>query len=458
MDSRIAEMAEKAAEFLDSCRREILVISHYDCDGISSAVIANQMLERAGKDFVQVFVDEITEEKLEEVLDENGQEVVLFTDIGSGQLDTVTELTEEREVVIADHHEVEESDEDVSFHVNPMLIEEGEVIDGGTEVSGAGVTYLVASSMSEDNQDLLKYALLGATGDIQKKDNEFTGLNREFLEEARENDLIEVKNGLMLYGRRSKSLVRALKYTTEPYMEGISNDESGTVQFLRKTGIDIRDDGDFRSLADLSEAEEKKLIHGLIERGYEGVQQLIGTVYVMNNGWEIQEFSSLMNACGKLDKPKKALDICIDGDFELAWDIKKEYGRKISQYLSMIRRKKDDPSFVREMEFGQMITAGEKINPNMIGTVSTICTKSDILEGPVVMGIAVKEEDFYKVSVRVKEEYEDEVELNTLMEESCEKVGGKGGGHKMAAGGKIPREERDRFINIIENSLKQIKE
>ncbi len=457
MVERFEKIAEDAADYLKQVDKEILVISHYDCDGISSGIIARMLLEKLDKQFVNVFLDEITEEKLEKVLEKNNQEVVFFTDIGSGQKDVISDLTDDRTVVVADHHEVVEEGE-VDYHVNPMLIENGEVIDGGKEISGAGVTYYLAEKALGNADDLLPYALIGATGDIQKKEKEFTGMNKKFLEEADEKDLIDVKEGLDLYGRSSKSLVKALKYTTDPHLEGISNDESGTVQFLRSLDIDLRDENGWISLSDLTDEEEREIIHGLIKRGYDGVEELFGTVYVLDNGWEIQEFSSLLNACGKLEKPEKAFDICLENDFETAMKVKTQYGRKIGRYLSIIEDKKGDSSFIQETEFGTIIDAGTKIHPNIIGTVTTIAIKSDILQGPVVMGMAVKEKDFLKVSVRVVDEYEDEVELNTLMEEVCEKVDGKGGGHKMAAGGKIPRDRKDEFIQIIKDFLKQLKD
>ncbi len=415
------------------------------------------MLDELDKNFEQMFVDELTEKKLEMIDGRYDQKVVFFTDIGSGQKDIISDIFGDRMVVIADHHEVAE-DGEVDIHVNPMLINNGEEIDGGEEISGAGVTYVIADKALKNSDELLQFALIGATGDIQKKDNTFSGMNREFLDEAEKKDVINVKNGLRLYGRSSKSLVKALKYTTDPFLDGISNDESGTVQFLRNIGINLRDDGGWRTLSDLSEEEERNIIHGLITRGYENVENLLGKVYVLKNGWEIQEFSSLMNACGKLEKPEKALDICINAEYDKAWEIKKEYGRKISKYMSLLERKMDDEDFVEKTSFGTLIKAGGRINPNMIGTITTIATKSGMVEGPVVLGLAEKGEDKIKVSSRLTDGYEDKVQLNKLMEESCEKVGGKGGGHRMAAGGKIPREERDRFIKIIKNSLKQLKD
>ncbi len=448
MEDRLLKTAGKTADVLEDCEKPILVLSHYDCDGISSAVIANQMLSRAGKDFEQVFLDELTEEKLESVLEENDHPFLLFTDIGSGQAETIDKLAGDRDVAVVDHHEIE-AEPGFKAHTNPHLVD----VDGGEKISGAGMTYLVAKQLDSDNIDLVTFALIGATGDIQTEDDRFLGFNKQFLEEAVENDLIEVKKGLRLFGRSTKSLVKALKYTTNPFLKGISGSESGAVQFVQSLDIDLKENGDWRSLSDLSIEEERKIVHGLIMRGYENVEKLLGDVMILDNGWEIREFSSLLNACGRLGRPKDGLKVCIDNDFDLAWTIKRQYGRKISKYMSFVEDNKQDEDIIRNIGTGTVIDAGSNIHPNMIGTVTTICSSSGTVDGPVFVGMADKGESDMKISVRKEDGLE--MELNRVMEELCEDCGGEGGGHKNAAGGKIPRSERQTFIKLIDESLKE---
>mgnify|MGYP007057108305 CR=1 FL=1 len=103
------------------------------------------------------------------------------------------------------------------------------------------------------------------------------GLNSDLEELALENDIIEKRRGLDLYGRSTKPLKDSLKYTTDPHLEGISNDEMGAVQFVKDQGVDIRENGEFRALSDLSEEEEKKLINGLIKTG-RPVQPLLNNI------------------------------------------------------------------------------------------------------------------------------------------------------------------------------------
>jgi RecJ-like exonuclease len=450
MNDKLLALADKAATALHDADEPILCISHYDCDGIASAIIVNQMLERTGKRFDQVFLDELNEEKLQKQLDEHDHPTILFTDIGSGQIDVINDLATDRKVVIADHHDVE-GDGDVAAHCNPHLVG----IDGGEKISGAGVTYLLAKQLGEDNIDLVQYALIGATGDMQRDGDEYLGFNTEFVEGARDNDFLEVKKGLKLFGREGKSLVKALVYTTDPYLDGISNDESGAIHFLRSAGIDFTDEsGSWRSLSDLSQEEEKQLVHELIVRGYGDIEKLLGDVYMLNNGWEIREFASLLNACGRLDNAEAGLAICLEEDFDLAWKMKRKYGRKIGNYLGFVEDNLDNDEVVRELEHGTAITAGDNIHANMIGTVASICISSDIVEGPVVLGMAEKAEDHLKISGRAKPELvEDGFDMNTVMDVACQAVDGEGGGHSAAAGGKIPRGEQATFINVVDERV-----
>ena len=42
------------------------------------------------------------------------------------------------------------------------------------------------------------------------------------------------------------------------------------------------------------------------------------------------------------------------------------------------------------------------------------------------------------------------VDMAVAMKQACESVGGNGGGHKIAAGGSIPRERRDDFLKKVD--------
>ncbi|MFB6095298.1 MAG: DHH family phosphoesterase, partial [Halodesulfurarchaeum sp.] len=133
MDAPVPALAERARAAAAHLREadEVLLASHIDADGLTSAGIAATALERADIPFEATFEKQLDEAAIE-AMAESRFETVLFTDFGSGQLDVITtyEETGAFTPIIADHHQP--ADADTRFHVNPLL----EGIDGGGELSG----------------------------------------------------------------------------------------------------------------------------------------------------------------------------------------------------------------------------------------------------------------------------------------------------------------------------------
>jgi single-stranded-DNA-specific exonuclease len=453
----ILEAAKPAAKKLEEFSGKIRLIGQYDADGISATAVAHRMLERLEKDFEYEILKQLYEEDVERIAEED-EGLLLFVDIGSGQSNFIKEhILEEtdKEVIISDHHEPaltggESEGLDNLIHLNPHFLGH----DGGEAISAAGMTYLLSQAVDEDNEDLIQFALIGATGDVQKQEGDFMGLNQDLAEEALENGYIEKRQGLDLYGRTTKSLQKSLMYTTDPHLEGVSNDESGAVQLVKSAGLDVRENGDFRTLADLSEEEEKKLIHTMIKRGFP-VQQLLNDIYTLGNGYEIDEFSTIINACGRLGEPKKGVKILLENDLELAERISKKYGRRISSALGYVDKNRDNEEVVYEKEIG-VIDGKDEISDDFIGTVTTITMSNGHFDAPVVMGIAEAEKDKMKVSSRAtKEVVEAGLNLGEIVGEICEEVDGEGGGHNIAAGAKIPENEKEAFIDKLDTKIRE---
>ncbi|MFB6216361.1 MAG: DHH family phosphoesterase, partial [Candidatus Aenigmatarchaeota archaeon] len=391
----ILEAAEPAAKKIREYDGKIRLIGQYDADGISATAIAHEMLDRLGKDFEFEILKQLYEEDVKRIAEED-EDVILFVDIGSGQSKFVQEHIVEgagKEVIVSDHHEPQVEGDFI--HLNPHFLGH----DGGEAISAAGMTYLLAEAVDEDNYDLVIYALIGATGDVQKQEGEFMGLNKDLLERAEEHDLITKRQGLDLYGRSTKPLHKSLMYTSSPYLEGITNNESGAIQFIQSCGVEIRENGDFKTLEDLTEEEEKKLINGLITQGYD-VQELLRPIYVLNNGHGIDEYSTIINACGRLGEPKTGVEILLEEDLDLAKKISRKYGRKISESLRYVENNKDDDEVIYEDGIG-IIDGKDQIGDDFIGTVTTITMSNGFFENvPVILGVAEAEEGKIKASSR----------------------------------------------------------
>lgn len=440
--------AQEAVRKIEEFDGKIRLVGQYDADGISATAIAHQMLERAGKDFEYEIIKQLYEEDVKRLAEED-EGLILFVDIGSGKASDIERiLADEKEVVVSDHHEP--SEEGSFTHMNPHF----SGIDGGEAISAAGMTFTLAHEYDENNIDLVEWALIGATGDMQKQGGEFMGLNSELEELALENNIVEKRRGLDLYGRSTKPLKDSLKYTTDPHLPGISNDEMGAVQFVKSQGVEIRKNGDFRTLSDLSEEEEKKLINGLIKTG-RPVQPLLNDIYTLDNGYEIGEFSTVINACGRLGRAKDGVKILVEQDLDLAETVSRAYGRKISKSLSFVEENRGNEEYIYEDEIG-VIDAESHIEDDFIGTVATISMSNGFFDSDVVMGVAHAEKDKAKVSSRAKKELvEKGLNLGEIIGEICEELDGEGGGHNVAAGAKIPRENKDEFIDMLEEKISQ---
>lgn len=451
MVEEILDAAKPAAEKLKDYDGKIRLVGQYDADGISATAIAHEMLDRLGKEFEYEILRQLYEEDVERIAEEE-EGLILFVDIGSGQSKAVQKHIVEdagKEVIVSDHHDPQiEGD---FIHINPHF----NGIDGGEAISAAGTTYLLAEVVDEDNIDLVQYALIGATGDIQKQDGEFMGLNKDLLARAEENDLIYKRQGLDLYGRSTKPLHKSLMYTSDPYLEGISNNESGAVQFVQSAGVDIKDEnGDFKSLSDLTEDEEKKLIHALIKNGYDA-QRLVQNIYVLPNGHGIDEFSTIINACGRLGEPKTGVKILLENDLDLAKKISRKYGRKISSALRYVEDHEDDESVVYENGIG-IIDGKDQIGDDFIGTVTTISMSNGFFSDglPAILGVTESGKDEIKASCRGdKEAVENGLNLGKIIEEICEELDGEGGGHNVAAGAKFPRDKKQEFIDRVTEDI-----
>src|SRR6056297_3530847 len=141
----VPALAERAAACADRLREAdaVLLASHIDADGLTSAAIASQALERAGIPFETMFSKQLDAEEVAAIAARD-VDTVLFTDFGSGQLDVIGEHEQAGDFtpVIADHHQP--ADTETEFHLNPLLFG----VDGASELSGAGASYVLARAIA----------------------------------------------------------------------------------------------------------------------------------------------------------------------------------------------------------------------------------------------------------------------------------------------------------------------
>ena len=181
-DGPVPELRERAAACADRLRDadSVLLASHIDADGLTSAAVAATALRRAEIPFETVFAKQLDAGEIERIA-ATDHGTVLFTDFGSGQLDLLAPHADAGAFtpVVVDHHqpaELPDGSDDPNHHLNPLLFG----LDGASELSGAGASYVLARALEPpggDNRDLAGLAVVGATGDMQATDGGLSGAN-----------------------------------------------------------------------------------------------------------------------------------------------------------------------------------------------------------------------------------------------------------------------------------------
>ncbi|MCO8242555.1 MULTISPECIES: DHH family phosphoesterase [unclassified Haladaptatus] len=458
MSSPVPELEARATACADRVREadDILLASHIDADGLTSAAIASSALERAGVPFETVFCKQLGADELAAIA-ATDYDTVLFTDFGSGQLDIIAEHESagDFEPVIADHHQP--ADVDTEFHLNPLLFG----LDGSSELSGAGASYVLARALEPDggdNRDLAALAVVGAVGDMQISDGELVGANTGIVEEGLDAGVVETGTDLALYGKQTRPLPKLLEYATDVYIPGISNDQNGALRFLNGVGIDLKEDGDWRRWVDLTADERQTVASALVKRAMrKGVSAtkidgLVGTTYTLAaepEGTELRdvsEFSTLLNATARYDRADVGLAVCLgnrDAALERARTLLKNHRRNLSEAIGWVQSEG-----VTKEENVQWFHAEDRIRETIVGIVAGMAVGANGIDRNVpIIAFADEDDENVKVSSRGTPHLTRKgLDLSVVMKTASQAVGGDGGGHNVAAGATVPKGTEKEFI------------
>ena len=459
----VADLADTATACAERLRAadSVLLASHIDADGLTSAAIAATALERAGIPFDTVFSKQLDESELAGIA-ATDHETVLFTDFGSGQLDLIAahEAAGDFTPVIADHHQP--ADATTEFHLNPLLVG----INGASELSGAGASYVLARALEEtspdntvDNRELAGLAVVGAVGDMQAGVDGLCGANTGIVEEGIAAGVIEESTDLTLYGKQTRPLPKLLEYASDARIPGISNDAAGAIEFLTTLDLDLKPDDEWRCWVDLTDDERQTVASALVRRAVASgvpasrIDDLVGTSYQLAReapGTELRdvsEFSTLLNATARYERADVGLAVCL-GDRGAALDrarqLLRNHRRNLSEGLQWVKTEG-----ITVEDNLQWFDAGTEIRETIVGIVAGMAVGAPGVRRDLpIIAFAEKSETELKVSSRGSHHLtRDGLDLSVVMRESARHVGGDGGGHDVAAGATIPTGTQAEFVD-----------
>ncbi|WP_255169302.1 single-stranded-DNA-specific exonuclease RecJ [Natrononativus amylolyticus] len=465
MAGPVPELEDRAvacADHLRGCDR-VLLASHIDADGLTSAAVAASALERAQIPFETVFEKQLDEEAIAGIA-ATEYDTVLFTDFGSGQLDVIGEHEAAGAFtpVIADHHQPAETDTD--YHLNPLLFG----INGASELSGAGASYVLARALEDDgvdNRDLAALAVVGAVGDMQASGGELHGANAKIVAEGEAAGVLETATDLALYGKQTRPLPKLLEYATDVDIPGISNDTNGSLRFLDGLDLELKRDGEWRRWAELTSEEKQLVASALVKRAVSRgvpagkIDGLVGTAYVLSDepvGTELRdasEFSTLLNATARYERADVGLGVCLgdrEGALKRARQLLADHRRNLSAGISLVTEEG-----VTHEEHLQWFHAGDRIRETIVGIVAGMAVGNDgISRGKPIVAFAEKNDEEVKVSARGTHSLvRDGLDLSAVLGEAAREVGGDGGGHDVAAGATVPKGAEEQFLEYADELL-----
>ena len=168
--------------------KESILVHHDDADGLCSAAITKTALEREGL-HVKTFCLEKTYFEFVDDLHKRKNEAIIYSDIGSAHADFISSVNARKNLtIILDHHH------DPPEVVDPRVFDlnlERFGFEGDTEFSGATCNYLFAKILNEVNIDLSYLAIVGS----REIPGDLVGLNKNVLEEAIGNGVVEIEDG-----------------------------------------------------------------------------------------------------------------------------------------------------------------------------------------------------------------------------------------------------------------------
>lgn len=458
----IAEVAKLLLKRIDE-NIPVRVISHIDADGLTSSSIIGKALHRSGAEFRIRNVKQINLPLLQELENEEPTPII-FCDLGSGNLDLLKVAFKENDVIVLDHHQPVGEIFSNLHQVNPH----SHGYDGAKEVCSAGVCYLTAKALDGSNTDLAEIAVVGALGDSQDKfeKRSLGGLNTSIVRDACDSGYVRVEEDLMLYGRETRPVHKALAYTTNPFIPGLSGEEDKCLAFITNIGLEVKKGDRWTTISDLK-ADQKQLLFSELTKymmikklNSKVVMNLIGTIYTLvqeDRGIPLRdgrEYASLLNACGRMNKTGLGVAIGFGNRLSVldnALDVFTKYKETLSNYMKWVS---STPKSIERYENINVLNGSGVIDELMLSTIASIVTSSGLFEGlKPIIAITEAEGGMTKVSGRLPDELKGSLNLGTIFHETSEKLGGIGGGHDVAAGAEFLKEREIEFIKLVDEKV-----
>lgn len=452
--ARVEAGARQILAVRDKARAEArqptaLVCSDMDVDGITSHTIMRTVLERQGYDVVALLRKKFDDDVLAKLL-ASKVDLLVITDHASPARDTFGD----RDVIVIDHHKPPDPGQDHSHQIHPMLYG----LNGSTEICSAGIAYLVARALDPDtNRDMALLGVIGSAGDMMDTEKgRFIGLTAdEVLADAIRHGLIEKKLDIRLYGRHGRTLKQLIAYADDPGFRGLSKNADAVQSFLFAQGHNPED-----RWYQLAPSDQKRLVTELLDRATDPTR-LLGECYEVCSEApgahlrDVREYATVINGSSRYEMPEPVIAMLL-GDrgtqYEIALDNYLNHKRNIVKAIQLVQ----DLGVTRGQHLQWFHVQG-MVRHTIVGSVAgAVQSRFDPDRPMIAFAHEANDPEAVKVSGRGHRALcQAGLDLSRVMREAGAAVGGKGGGHDVAAGATIPAGAETAFLAAAEDILRE---
>ncbi|HVP23977.1 MAG TPA: DHH family phosphoesterase [Conexivisphaerales archaeon] len=439
-------------------KASILMLGHIDADGIASMGVLARALAQDDGLFTARAIADVNPRLLDEVAKE-GFDFYLFCEVGSGHVPLIEEHLKGKYLLV-DHHQLtdEERDNPHVFNVNSYGF------DGARELSGAGVSYYLASNMASGARSMAWLAVVGALGDRQDQGTKrsLLGLNEQLATEAMATGHLELVDDLLVFGRGVRPIHESVAMTFDPYIQGLSGNKDACLAALQSAGLELKEASRWRVTSELTAEEKERLVLTLtpyLEISGEQAAGITGNVYLLKKEDErtylrdARDFASLLDATGRMNKAGLGIALCMGDRGSALTDAEKtliEFRNTVVRYLHVLLS--DEERVIQDGPLVQLVGDGI-VQENMTGALSNALSNMPQLKGKLIVLRTITKSGEIKFSVRKGRGAFSSLNLGSIMLRSAAIAGGNGGGHDSAAGARVPAVKAGMFYEKLKSGV-----
>jgi len=420
-------------DYSQNLYNNIIAISHNDADGISSLQIIQNLLHKMKTNYDYFIYNRSVSwgNYLNGILPKtrNSRTALIFTDVGSNLAELLPIIKKREEhFYILDHHEVdcdivlEELPENL-FFVNPTVFG----FDGLDHVSGATLAFLFAKKI---NLSIIKQgwlAVIGIAGDSLRSMEKLQSFNKEIYQEVCDEELVLDKEGLILFGSMHESIKNGLRNSILPFLIGYGGESDQKIKsFLNSVSINPN-----KKVIDLEQDEIQNILKKInIDIGHfallpqkQGLLRFAFEHAILLNILSFKNISAAISIINQKSITRYAKGLYNDYIDALVNNLK-ILANELPRY---------------ETKNAIFIDAGNgKIPPSNWSDTASFTSVNELLRPDKMMflGGLEKKTQMVKLSVRCSRKYLEDghMGVNKVISAIKQKLGGTGGGHKLAGG------------------------